>query len=79
MVRCNYNYECLKDLSFTISVLETWPVRNSAASVANHTHFRAVPRTFREANISTAAQRLILSKFSPNTSKYRQRLNMPPW
>jgi hypothetical protein len=26
-------------------VLETWPVRNSAATLANHTHFRGFPRT----------------------------------
>jgi len=47
-----------------MSVLETWPVRNSAASLANHTHFRGFPRTL-QANTTMVAQRLIPSKFSP--------------
>lgn len=45
-------------------VLETRPVRNSAASLANHTHFRGFPRTL-QANTAMVAQRLIPSKFSP--------------
>jgi len=27
-----------------MTVLESWPVRNSATSLANHTHFRGFPR-----------------------------------